>query len=102
MCALVTGVQTCALPISRLAIEPGRLERWRLWLDARRQGRPAVGICWRSGPRDRQRNPPYMSVAEIAACLPPDTLVVNLQSSRSEEGRVGTECVRTCRYLLSR
>src|SRR3546814_10058840 len=101
MCALVTGVQTCALPISRLAIEPGRLERWRLWLDARRQGRPAVGICWRSGHRNRHRNPHYMSVAEIAACIPPDTLVVNLQYSWEEQEEIGRASwrERVCQYV---
>src|SRR3546814_10064577 len=57
-CALVTGVQTCALPIS-----------------------PSRNCC--SGSEARS-SPPY-----------------SLQQQRSEERRVGKECVSTCRSRWS-
>src|SRR3546814_1449455 len=59
-CALVTGVQTCALPILR-------------WNRVR-------GRRWRTGGR------------RPCASAPP---------RRSEERRVGKECVSTCRYRWS-
>src|SRR3546814_9919760 len=61
-CALVTGVQTCALPISSV---------------------PACGHCWPGNPTSR-------SLARRPT-IP----------SRSEERRVGKECVSTCRSRWS-
>src|SRR3546814_3783836 len=57
-CALVTGVQTCALPISAQKLYGARL-----------------------------------------AC--PDALTLEIQPIRSEERRVGKECVSTCRSRWS-
>src|SRR3546814_8692613 len=69
-CALVTGVQTCALPISALAL----LEK--------------VATC--------TKRPPV--VADFAA----DGAAVGLGGAeRSEERRVGKECVSTCRSRWS-
>src|SRR3546814_2888058 len=69
-CALVTGVQTCALPISRrlLAAPPN-----------------VRGDCRRSGLRPRRL------LATPA----------NVCDERSEERRVGQECVSTCRSRWS-
>src|SRR3546814_6139307 len=74
-CALVTGVQTCALPICRPASAPiGR--------------RPAIrqeGMVYRpacSAQRDCRRR-------------------AHRQQCRSEERRVGKECVSTCRSRWS-
>src|SRR3546814_9656710 len=67
-CALVTGVQTCALPIS---LNPGY--------------RGVVGIGWTS-PVTRDR---------LTA------LESRMRAERSEERRVGKECVRTCRSRWS-
>src|SRR3546814_3196173 len=69
-CALVTGVQTCALPIS---------PRWALCSAAR----PSVGLT--------------MPPAKSAARRP----VKSIAAARSEERRVGKECVSTCRSRWS-
>src|SRR3546814_6791930 len=69
-CALVTGVQTCALPIF------GHLDRKRAGDDG--DGRPARVPRRNGPPRNRPR--------------PRD---------RSEERRVGKECVSTCRTRWS-
>src|SRR3546814_4516560 len=72
-CALVTGVQTCALPLyalsgrRRLPPRPGR-----------RGGRAPDGPAARRGASPGQQ-----------------------QSRRSEERRVGKECVSTCRSRWS-
>src|SRR3546814_4287440 len=87
-CALVTGVQTCALPISTslisaaLAIAPviapvlgGLIEHYLTW----RSG------FWISG---------GITVVVIL-------LLILLLPERSEERRVGKECVSTCRSRWS-
>src|SRR3546814_11882928 len=87
-CALVTGVQTCALPIS--AAEPDRppsplpsvpweysCHRHRNY--ARRNGRSCIRA--RSAPHPPAHAPPLR----------------RRPSTRSEERRVGKECVSTCR-----
>src|SRR3546814_9386970 len=78
-CALVTGVQTCALPIyARADDQPvGRSRTSAIW------SRPCRRRC--AGPRRRRSS---------------------LKSSRrgtrrSEERRVGKECVSTCRSRWS-
>src|SRR3546814_12717514 len=73
-CALVTGVQTCALPISRRPSAP----RWRGWPTIRH-----------SAPRSARRT----------GELPPNASTN--QRWRSEERRVGKECVSTCRSRWS-
>src|SRR3546814_10122574 len=67
-CALVTGVQTCALPICPCARPEGRERHGRR---RRRSGHAAGG-----GRQANGRSAP----------------------DRSEERRVGKECVSTCRY----
>src|SRR3546814_1337510 len=64
-CALVTGVQTCALPIYRYYL-----------------------ILWQ---------PPRPDMAEII----PQQTSTNVLWLRSEERRVGKECVSTCRSRWS-
>src|SRR3546814_2148131 len=82
-CALVTGVQTCALPILAFT-------RWReriafdVELDAARMAQ----LCQRqhvAGP----------DMARIGARMHGDAV------GRSEERRVGKECVSTCRSRWS-
>src|SRR3546814_3229963 len=81
-CALVTGVQTCALPIS-----PFFLNTVSFIVVV------AALIWW---------HPPTAA----ARTLPPEQFVGALRaglryvraSGRSEERRVGKECVSTCRY----
>src|SRR3546814_3912666 len=75
-CALVTGVQTCALPISAPAAAGRGAPR------VVRAGRAARGSLPRGGARAR----------------PPGSAQT---SPRSEERRVGKECVSTCRSRWS-
>src|SRR3546814_11150291 len=97
MCALVTGVQTCALPI----------------YDCRPTGREATAF----GPRRREGRPgPSQTPARASQSAPqpvssasqsPEGVTTSVCSdwvagagrplNRSEERRVGKECVRTCR-----
>src|SRR3546814_1010675 len=82
-CALVTGVQTCALPIFALWIPQAR-EQWDeelSWLHAQ-----FPLHCWIAVERHRcpAREPEPASL-----------------EARSDERRVGTECVSTCRSRWS-
>src|SRR3546814_16020664 len=74
-CALVTGVQTCALPIFA---EAGRQERFGRFLRDHRQ---------RQRERERAQRPFRIHPPPLHA--------------RSEERRVGKECVSTCRSRWS-
>src|SRR3546814_14325032 len=81
-CALVTGVQTCALPISGREAAPA----------PPRPPRPPPGRhggAIRPDPR-RSQSPGRETTASA-----PD------RAERSEERRVGKECVSTCRYRWS-
>src|SRR3546814_3195417 len=80
-CALVTGVQTCALPICRR----GRIRRTR-W--RRRLALPAAGLPVSCD----TLHPPGGDFA---------TLSHDVRDPRSEERRVGKECVSTCRSRWS-
>src|SRR3546814_4297676 len=88
-CALVTGVQTCALPIYFLGVEreqrlvPVEQRVSEQIIFAPRHGEPAHPIL-----RDRPRRQPRRITA-----VPPKL--------RSEERRVGKECVSTCRSRWS-
>src|SRR3546814_4215028 len=77
-CALVTGVQTCALPIYTLGMDRERLRRQKLAEQFARIDR-----------HGQQR-----AVLRRLA-LP------HLGRTRSEERRVGKECVSTCRSRWS-
>src|SRR3546814_8196072 len=96
-CALVTGVQTCALPISR---RRQRRRHVRGDRPAGRQARPAAAQAQAEDggqlpPRREHRaqrrihliHPPGPVPCRLPTCSPP---------SRSEERRVGNECVSTC------
>src|SRR3546814_9006915 len=80
-CALVTGVQTCALPISHLPDQPGDEDH----RDQR---------CAELNPdRRRHRSPASASIIGRNA--------ERSYPARSEERRVGKECVSTCRSRWS-
>src|SRR3546814_1389886 len=85
-CALVTGVQTCALPIYRF-----RRDQPGLPADRRRARAGGAGggrVLVAGAPR---RHHP-------AAAAGADRLLPHLlRALRSEERRVGKECVSTCR-----
>src|SRR3546814_7144104 len=83
-CALVTGVQTCALPISHVA-EDGRAQALAGPLDAYTRGCAMLArACM------------WTSVFGLVCLI----VAVSLQI-RSEERRVGKECVSTCRSRWS-
>src|SRR3546814_14534283 len=101
-CALVTGVQTCALPISwadrachgpvaaistlERGVGPGTRGAVGQRLGAARMSRPAADFC-PDHPDRRDRR-------LFDVCLP-------ARRPRSEERRVGKECVSTCRSWWS-
>src|SRR3546814_3918302 len=92
-CALVTGVQTCALPI---------------YPNANRDARPSPGVRCRSriGRRDQLRMlTGWDGLGEARATIIARSVIVALLGVlvplRSEESRVGKECVSTCRSRWS-
>src|SRR3546814_7482587 len=86
-CALVTGVQTCALPISFAALASDYPD-WDL-------------AIWGEGP---QRDELIQQIQETGLAnrisLPGRTEQPwkEMVKARSEERRVGKECVSTCRF----
>src|SRR3546814_2115633 len=89
MCALVTGVRTCALPIflGTTAIH----REYRL-----------VGqlVDHRGGIGELELILPTTPTAEIDVHVGM-VEVIAIEQGRSEESRVGKECVSTCRYRWS-
>src|SRR3546814_3361584 len=86
-CALVTGVQTCALPILADGFHPGHIDH-RIGEELARidgEGDEEPGFVFRRG-SDEPFHP---------------RLVIAGRAKRSEERRVGKECVSTCRSRWS-
>src|SRR3546814_17435071 len=87
-CALVTGVQTCALPIlAAYCGEPGVIAaeaRTRCFGEVSRHGNPERHV--------QVKEPPLAGMTVRGICPLP---------TRSEERRVGKECVSTCRSRWS-
>src|SRR3546814_8248223 len=81
-CALVTGVQTCALPILRREIES-------------RSHRDLSALSEEQAPREVR--PLIHAMNDLLARL---GTAISAQQ-RSEERRVGKECVSTCRSRWS-
>src|SRR3546814_8475381 len=101
MCALVTGVQTCALPISASHLA------WQ-WLAAELPDRRVIAPDLRGRGRSRDLSAPYglrQHAVDLATVV--DRLgiahlpVVAHSMGSSEERRVGKECVSTCRSRWS-
>src|SRR3546814_1518023 len=98
-CALVTGVQTCALPIlgevATLKIAPGPNQisrengKRRLVVSANVRGRDLGSFVEAA-----------QQAIEAQVNLPPGYWL-SYGGTRSEERRVGTECVSTGRYRWS-
>src|SRR3546814_5197397 len=90
-CALVTGVQTCALPISRADIDANQ------FFDA---GEAALGFGYLAELSmiavDREFRDAGEEVFLLAEIMRWQTTAI-----RSEERRVGKECVSTCRSRWS-
>src|SRR3546814_11437691 len=93
MCALVTGVQTCALPSYRLAVdlEIGRRNAPTA-IDQREVERLAFGKAGQPRLLDRGDVNEHILGA----------IITDDEAERSEERRVGKECVRTGRSRGSR
>src|SRR3546814_3340057 len=103
-CALVTGVQTCALPIwPTSSLKSGRLtvsaaETLTPVCSNRRKPWASTASVYEPGCKDPKKKPPTSlllvvrakPVAELVRC-----------TARSEERRVGKECVSTCRSRWS-
>src|SRR3546814_7847761 len=85
-CALVTGVQTCALPILRFRDSRRYVDRLR---DAQAKSGEKEAIIVARGTIGG--NPAVAAVFDFSF----------MGGSRSEERRVGKECVSTCRSRWS-
>src|SRR3546814_10289167 len=84
-CALVTGVQTCALPIC---------------IDVR-QIDPTATTSWLQGRLDFSGLPLAEAIAEANRYSAVKLRLGDPRLARSEERRVGTECVSTSRSRWS-
>src|SRR3546814_10731323 len=92
-CALVTGVQTCALPISVIYLEISAAEGIRRTTGSARPLLAGDDPAAKYRSLMEQRVPLFREVA---------TMRVNTnRRNRSEERRVGKECVSTCRSRWS-
>src|SRR3546814_1146371 len=93
-CALVNGVQTCALPISTVGSELGRPD----------DGSDSTGFFndeFFVGLKPySQWNGKYHGKQDLIAAI--DKKLAVFPGIRSEERRVGKECVSTCRSRGSR
>src|SRR3546814_7556618 len=88
-CALVTGVQTCALPIWWLVSSHAAC---LLSMPKLAVGKNAAGSS---------NVPTVRSIRWLALNEKPSGVPHALQNGRSEERRVGKECVSTCRSRWS-
>src|SRR3546814_2669839 len=89
-CALVTGVQTCALPISTLMVMDGS----SFYLDVHKATILVISsLC----------SPPTVPKSDSRVSLHRFAVHRSIlqQHRRSEERRVGKECVSTCRSRWS-
>lgn len=60
--------------------DPDRVTGWRTWLDKAAGGRPAIGLCWRSGSRAGHRRRHYPTLDDCAPLLAvPNRFFVVLQ-----------------------
>src|SRR3546814_17782639 len=115
-CALVTGVQTCALPISAIAPEvlaelPGHAFAMRflpgcpVWKDELMAGRVDAGFAAQVGTGIAAVHAATAHNNGDRADFPNDEMFRALRVDpfllRSEERRVGKECVSTCRSRWS-
>src|SRR3546814_7653198 len=92
-CALVTGVQTCALPIS---IADGIADTDPY---THQQGLPAARDAIAAFHKDR--GTPNASPERVFIGNGVSELIDLRRATRSEERRVGKECVSTCRSRWS-
>src|SRR3546814_11420258 len=106
MCALVTGVQTCALPISIARCSVDALAaRTANPGECRHLARRADRVVGQYAPAGATRRPVFSwwrLLGGRADSLPRvDGAARTMGAGRSEERRVGKECVSTCSYRWS-
>src|SRR3546814_3455821 len=90
-CALVTGVQTCALPIWRGTPQPAPQQYWEIAFQADTRLKEADACV-----ELRERMSEAVKIRLMA-----DVPLGAFLSGRTEERRVGEECVSTCRSRWS-
>src|SRR3546814_2817488 len=95
-CALVTGGQTCALPISVHNQDAGR---WSHELIERLDRADFITQVYRV--TDGQELGRLIDQGKVIAALDIQPDFSRAIAARSEERRVGTECVSTCRSRWS-
>src|SRR3546814_7343978 len=93
-CALVTGVQTCALPILVIAVASGKGGVGKTHVSVNLSVALARGVK-RVMLFDADLG---LANAGVVLGLPGQATI---EDARSEERRVGKECVSTCRYRWS-
>src|SRR3546814_8258214 len=100
-CALVTVVQTCALPIYEMSIN--------IHAGTTRDRNKKANLIQASGGRDPTKSPmKYDPFARVMLSMIFGGVFVRhpklkfISAERSEERRVGKECVSTCRLGWSR
>src|SRR3546814_18902351 len=100
-CALVTGFQTCALPIYyALNPEIKVIAPWREWdLASRTRLIEYAEKHQIPVPKDKRGEAPFSVDANLLHVSAEGKV---LEDPRSEERRVGKECVRKCRSRWSR
>src|SRR3546814_13249590 len=99
-CALVTGVQTCALPICRYLLS----EQFNPWM--RNVAASAVSIAASRSPLPHEhpmlaQEHKFADAFTALAVTAREMRDAVYERTRSEERRVGKECVSTCRSRWS-
>src|SRR3546814_14370204 len=96
-CALVTGVQTCALPISLVELA----DQVEQQLPSRTGERQITELVEHDQVEPRQLCRQGPALADPGLLFEACHHLVFGSQNRSEERRVGKECVSTCRYRWS-
>src|SRR3546814_11898293 len=97
-CALVTGVQTCALPICLRSARKNWPRKRRRKKKSSARPPPRLPVT-RS--RSKTPTPTTRRRLELRPCFHPAGTPHGHAAARSEERRVGKECVGTCRSRWS-
>src|SRR3546814_7939260 len=98
-CALVTGVQTCALPI--LDVAAAGIDGQQLAVGQARNNQALDDEHLHIGFKRKRRTRPLKAPAQLARSRVEGLYAVIAAAHRSEERRVGKECVSTCRSRWS-
>src|SRR3546814_8357710 len=99
-CALVTGVQTCALPILLVVKNFGASSATDVRVDFDPPAPSADEVA--ALPNSDVKKWLYQRFADPVPVWAPGWTTSNVIRTRSEERRVGKECVSTCKSRWSR